>query len=77
MNIKNSIIEVNRILDRYSDNIVRMGWACDRIAWLDRYRKVPKTLIDALAIKATAIMDGTWYGDEAEEGIITKYILEV
>lgn len=76
MSIKSSIIEINRVLDRLPDNFTRMSWACDRIAWLARYRKVPKALTDALATKATAVMGGVWYGNEPEETLIQKYIKE-
>ena len=76
MTINKSIIEINRILDRLSSNYARLSWACDRIAWLARYHKVPQILTDALATKATAVMDGTWYGDRLEETIILNYIKE-
>ena len=74
MTTTTSIIEINRTLDRYSHNIARMGWACDRIAWLAQYRKIPKAITDALATKAAAVMDGSWYGDEPEQHTIENYI---
>lgn len=69
-----SVLNINRILDRESDNIVRLGWATDRIGWLAKFHKIPKTLQHALCVKATAIMDGSWYGDEPEELVIRNYL---
>ena len=74
MPINKSILEINRVLDHQSDNFSRLMWACNRIGWLARYRKVSKELTDALAVKAAAIMDGSWYGIEPEEAIIKKYL---
>lgn len=69
-----SVVQINHIFDREFDNIVRMGWACDRIAWLAKFRKIPAELRDALCAKAIAVMDGSWYGDEPEERTIRAYL---
>lgn len=75
MKIEKSIIEVNRILDRYE--MSRIYWAIDRLAWLKKFRKAPDKVLNALAVKAAGTMDGSWYGDEPEQAIIAKYIKEV
>jgi hypothetical protein len=77
MKINTSIKEVNRILERASHNIERLFWSCDRLSWMQRYHKAPKDIIDALIAKATAIMDGTWYGDEPEQAIIDSYLMAI
>jgi hypothetical protein len=69
-----SVLNINNILDRESDNVVRLAWATDRIVWLAKFRKIPKALQDALCAKATAIMNGSWYGDEPEETVILDYL---
>jgi hypothetical protein len=74
MKADTSIKEVNRVLERESHNIERMFWACNRLAWMQKFHKAPKAIIDALITKATAIMDGTWCGDEPEETVIDNYI---
>ena len=76
MKIEKSIVEINYVLDKGLGNISRLNWAIDRIGWLAKFRKVPKTITDALATKAIAIMDGTWYVDEEEQTIISNYIKE-
>lgn len=38
------------------------------------HRTMPAGLIDALISKFTAILDGSWYGDEPEEYTIRRYI---
>lgn len=40
--------------------------------WLTR--TMPRELTEALVTKFTAIMDGSWYGDEPEEYTIRRYI---
>jgi hypothetical protein len=74
MKTATSIREINHILDKQSDNIARMGWACDHIAWLHKFKKAPADILNALIVKATAIMEGSWYGDEPEEYTIRAYI---
>lgn len=71
-----SVVNINRILDHNFDNMVQVAWACDRIAWLAKFCKISKELVDALCTKAYAVMRGEWYEDMPEEAIIIKYIKE-
>jgi hypothetical protein len=74
MKINTSIKEVNRVLDHESHNTMRIFWACDRLAWMHKFHKAPKHILDALIAKATAIMNGSWCGDEPEQAIIDNYL---
>lgn len=69
-----SVIEINCILDRECDNTVRLAWACNRVVWLWKFRKISEELKNALCTKATAVLDGDWYENQPEEAIIQKYI---
>jgi hypothetical protein len=64
--------KINAILD--GNSLDRQCWASDRIGWLYKFHKAPKAILDALCDKATAIFDGTWYGDEPCETTIKNFI---
>lgn len=52
----------------------RLYVIADRVAWLQKFHKAPYAITQAMIIKITALLDGTWYGDEEQDTIINDYI---
>lgn len=74
-----AIREVKRLndeLDRYPrlTSFDRLCAIADRVVWLQKFRKAPHNITQAMIIKITALFDGTWYGDEPQDAIINDYI---
>ena len=65
---------INDILEYKSHDMAQMYYACNRLTWLKKFRKAPIEVVNALVIKCTAVLDGSWYGDEPEERTISEYL---
>jgi hypothetical protein len=74
--ISYDVEQINHILDREYDNMVRIGWATDRIWWLKKWHKVPEEVANALIEKCTLVLEKNWYGDEPCAAVIEKYLKE-
>lgn len=64
---KNYYEEINKVLKEYEEykpyHIRNIDWACNRIAWAWKWRKITKEQMEELADRATAIFDENLFVD--------------
>lgn len=60
--MKNYYAEIDKVLTKYEKNkpyhTRDIDWACDRIAWCFKWRKITLDQMEELADRATAILKG-------------------
>ena len=59
--MKDFYSEINKVLTEYEEykpyHTKNIDWACDKISWCAKWKKLSKEQINELADRATAILD--------------------